>query len=183
MTATRIFVSHSHQNNDFGLRLIGDLRQRLGEDAVWYDASGGLHGGDDWWDMILRELTSRDTFIVILSPDAVASKWVRDEMSIAWRLRNEVGLRIIPVMWQLCERRADYALLQEVSFVAPRPYDAGLAELLALLGVTDESAAHPRRRAPGPARPISSAAGQGNSHGLWTTKLGNDQDEERPAAV
>ncbi|MBA3825069.1 MAG: SUMF1/EgtB/PvdO family nonheme iron enzyme [Ktedonobacterales bacterium] len=136
MTAPRIFVSHSHQNNDFGLRLVGDLRQRLGEDGVWYDVSGGLHGGDEWWDMILRELTSRDTFIVILSPDAMASKWVRDEMSIAWRLRHEVGLTIIPVLWQPCERRADFALLQEVSFMAPRAYDAGLAELFGLLGVS-----------------------------------------------
>jgi hypothetical protein len=56
----RIFVSHSHQDNAFGVRLVQDLRAALGGDeaAVWYDASGGLHGGDEWWRKIVAEITS-----------------------------------------------------------------------------------------------------------------------------
>ena len=43
----RIFVSHSHKDNDFGFKLVQDLRRVLGDEtAVWYDARGGLHGGD-----------------------------------------------------------------------------------------------------------------------------------------
>ncbi len=75
MATPRIFVSHSHMDDAFGQRLIADLRRDLGsEDAVWYDVSGGLHGGDAWWRRIVAEITTRDTFIVVLSPDAVASK-------------------------------------------------------------------------------------------------------------
>jgi hypothetical protein len=44
----RIFESHSQQGNEFGVRLVHELGTALGgrETAVWYDASGGLHGDD-----------------------------------------------------------------------------------------------------------------------------------------
>ena len=46
----RIFISHSHIDNEFGTRLAQDLRRALGdESAVWYDNLGGLHGGDTCW--------------------------------------------------------------------------------------------------------------------------------------
>jgi len=39
----RIFISHSHIDNEFGTRLTQDLRCVLGdENAVWYDVLGGL---------------------------------------------------------------------------------------------------------------------------------------------
>ena len=52
----RIFVSHSHKDNDFGMKLVPDLRQVLADESiVWYDAlsgshGGGLRGGDKWWE-------------------------------------------------------------------------------------------------------------------------------------
>src|SRR5258708_40221716 len=76
-TSHRIFVSHSSKDNEFGVRLVQDLRRKLGsEDAVWYDSHGGLFGGDSWWETIKKELTARHVFMVVLSPDALASKWV-----------------------------------------------------------------------------------------------------------
>ena len=63
----RIFISHSHIDNEFGTRLAQDLSRVLGdESAVWYDVLGGLHGGDTWWEKILEELTARKVFIVCL---------------------------------------------------------------------------------------------------------------------
>ena len=65
----RIFVSHSHLDNDFGTRFAQDLRRALKEEsAVWYDVLGGLHGGETWWEKIVEELTAHDVFIVVLSP-------------------------------------------------------------------------------------------------------------------
>ena len=74
----RIFVSHSHLDNEFGTRLTQDLRRVLGDErAVFYDVLGGLHGGDSWWEKIVEELAARDVFIIVLSPHAMNSKWVR----------------------------------------------------------------------------------------------------------
>lgn len=141
----RIFVSHSHKDDDFGMRLVGDLRAALGDDAaVWYDASGGLRGGDAWWRRIVRELTARPVFIVILSPDALASPWVNDEIDLAWKQKNNsAGKLILPVVCRPCIMREDLTLLQHVSFVPPLRYEDGLADLLAALGLPLGTAAHP----------------------------------------
>lgn len=134
----RIFVSHSHKDNDFGLRLIADLRRDLGsEDAVWYDVSGGLHGGDAWWRKIVAEITAREVFLVVLSPDAVASKWVEDEIDLAWQQKNSAaGKVIIPVLYRDCEVRADLKTRQMISFVpsAGISYSAAYGQLLTALG-------------------------------------------------
>jgi tetratricopeptide (TPR) repeat protein len=145
MDAPSIFVSHSHKDDEFGVRLIADLRARLGEDAVWYDSSGGLHGGDEWWNRIVAEITARSVFIAIFSPDSVNSKWVIDELNIAWANRHRIGTRIIPVIYRPCDLRADWLLLHQVSFIAPRPYDSALAELLQVLDVPLNQVAQPSR--------------------------------------
>lgn len=143
MDTPRIFVSHSHQDNEFGVRLVSGLRERLGEATVWYDSSGGLQGGDEWWNRIVAEITSRDVFIVIFSPDSVNSKWVIDEINIAWALRHRIGTRIIPVLYRPCDLRADWLLLQSVSFVAPRPYESAMLDLLQVLGVPVDQVTQP----------------------------------------
>ncbi len=135
----RIFVSHSNVDNAFGLQLIADLRARLGDDAVWYDQSGGLHGGDDWWREIVAQITARDTFIVVLSPNAVASRWVPKEMGIAYYQNVVLGKHILPILLAPCELTADWQMIQSISFVDyPANYAANLekvAEALHLGGV------------------------------------------------
>src|SRR2546421_6563713 len=117
MTTSRIFVSHSSKDQDFCIRLVEDLRQTLGdESAVWYDSRGGLFGGDTWWSKIMQELKARQVFIVVLSPDAVASKWVNDEINLAWRQRNNIGKLIIPILYRPCEIRDDLDTLQIIHF-------------------------------------------------------------------
>lgn len=135
----RVFISHSHADNDFGVRLAEDLRRALGdEQSVWYDVSGGLHGGDAWWRKIVQEIAARPIFVVVLSPDAMDSRWVNDEIDLAWNLKNTPeGKTIIPVLHRACEPRADLRTRHIVSFLEPRPYAAALAETLAALGVRD----------------------------------------------
>jgi hypothetical protein len=135
----RIFVSHSHKDNDFGVRLVEDLRRALGggDETVWYDASGGLHGGDAWWRTIVAEIKARPVFIVVASPASMASPWVIDEIDLAWKLKNNApgGKLIVPVLYRECELRDDLTTRQFVSFVPPRPYDEALHELLATIGI------------------------------------------------
>jgi hypothetical protein len=158
----RVFVSHSHVDNEFGLRLIADLRRDLGsEDAVWYDVSGGLHGGDAWWRRIVAEITAREVFLVVLSPDAVASKWVEDEIDLAWQQKNKskTGKLIVPVLYRMCNVRADLETRHMVSFIAPKVYGAAYGDLLSALGVTRPSTtASPPRVPVSPDPPQSPAS-------------------------
>jgi hypothetical protein len=145
MTLPRIFVSHSSQDDDFGTRLVENLRSALGgETAVWYDSRGGLRGGDDWWPKIVKELTACNVFIVVLSPDAMASPWVNDEINLAWRQKNSpTRMRIIPVLYRPCQVRPDLLNLQIIRFTT---YEETFQDLLIALGLSVESV-------PAPARP------------------------------
>src|SRR5262245_60589538 len=98
----RIFISHSSADNAFGARLAEDLRRILGDPtAVWYDSVGGLRPGDSWWNAIMTEVAQRPIFLVIWSPDAQQSRWVNDEISLAWQERNSSGGKlIIPLMYR-----------------------------------------------------------------------------------
>lgn len=135
----RIFVSHSHKDNEFGLRLVDDLRRALGgnDEPVWYDASGGLQGGDAWWRTIVAELKARPVFVVIVSPDSMASPWVNDEIDLAWRQKNAPGGKVIvPVISRACDMREDLSMRQSISFVPPIPYEKALEDLLTALGLS-----------------------------------------------
>lgn len=127
----RIFISHSHLDNDFGTKLAQDLRRVLvNEDAVFYDVLGGLHGGERWWNKIVEELTARDVFLIVLSPDSMNSLWVIRELDVAL---NE-NKYIIPLLYRKCDIRADLKILQSISFLSPKPYEAAFQEVLDALG-------------------------------------------------
>jgi hypothetical protein len=137
-SAPRIFISHSSRDSDFGRKLAQDLRSALGnENAVWYDVSGGLQGGQAWWRKIIKEVKERNVFLVILSPDAMESPWVNDEIDLAWRQKNSLaGKLIIPVLYRECDIRDDMKTRQIISFLPPKPYELAFNELLTALGVT-----------------------------------------------
>ncbi|MGO8948986.1 MAG: TIR domain-containing protein [Ktedonobacterales bacterium] len=140
----RVFVSHSHGDNEFGLRLVQDVRHALGgkEESVWYDsAHGGLQGSQHWWKEIQSQLEARTVFVVILSPSSMNSQWVNDEIDIAWDMmhnrHSKKHMPIIPVLYKPCDVRRDLRIMQNVSFLAPRAYDEALSELVATINMTD----------------------------------------------
>jgi hypothetical protein len=84
----------------------------------------------------VQEITVRDTFIVLLSPAAIRSKWVQDEINLAWKLKNTAtGKHIIPVLYQECQVRNDLGTLQTISFLPPKKYELAFSELLIALGL------------------------------------------------
>lgn len=135
-SAHRIFISHSSEDDAFGSQLLRDLRVFFEEeDAVWYDVRG-LNGGDTWWRKIVQEITERDTFIIILSPAAMKSKWVQDEINLAWKQKNTPsGKHIIPLLYQPCQVPDDLDTLQTISFLPPQKYEVAFGELLVALGL------------------------------------------------
>ncbi len=152
--AKRIFVSHSHEDNDFCHRLVRDLRSALhDDDAVWFDAAG-LQGGDPWWSKIREELRTREIFIVILSPAAMDSRWVNDEIDLARYYRNSPGGKtIIPLLYRQCDVRDDLKILHIVSFLPPNGYDSAFARLLLALGIPQSTPS--RQDSPSPHTPPS----------------------------
>jgi hypothetical protein len=97
---TRIFVSHSHHDVEFCRGFVEGLRAHQLD--VWYDehnlGSGVLR------EVIEREMLARDTFLVILSPTALQSPWVRREWHAALDLEDAGQLHIIvPVLAEPCE--------------------------------------------------------------------------------
>jgi len=80
MNVSRIFLSHSHKDNDWCSAFVDELK-RYGVD-VWYDKQS-LYVGAKWLQTIETELEGRDTFLVVLTPNSWASDWVRDEIALA----------------------------------------------------------------------------------------------------
>jgi tetratricopeptide (TPR) repeat protein len=98
--AARIFVSHSSENSAWCHTFVLALRS-AGADA-WYDEHNLGYGG--LMDVIEREIRARPIFIVVLSPHAVASRWVQREMQAAIILQDEQPERIIiPVLAEKCD--------------------------------------------------------------------------------
>lgn len=91
MPQTRIFLSHSTQDNEWCRPLVATLKSS-GFD-VWYDEQG-LTGGTAWVQTLQREVQARDVFIVVLSPEAWASPWVQEEVQLAIATRR----MILPIL-------------------------------------------------------------------------------------
>ena len=125
-----MFISHSVKDNDFGRKLVQDLRRALeSNEAVWFDSEGGLYGGESWWGRIVTVLDKCDVFIIVLSPNSVNSKWVMKELDIA----IVEGKRVVPILFRQCDIRADLRAIQNISFLEPIPYGAAFNNLLQAL--------------------------------------------------
>ncbi|HEX6798289.1 MAG TPA: SUMF1/EgtB/PvdO family nonheme iron enzyme [Ktedonobacterales bacterium] len=93
--APHIFVSHSHSDNAYCRVFVAGLRRELGgsNDVVWYDEHN--LGWGNIRRTIERELERRQHFIAILSPAAVESPWVNDEIDAALGLLREGQMRTV----------------------------------------------------------------------------------------
>jgi hypothetical protein len=90
-SSTRVFVSHSHTDNDYCRAFVNALNAS-GLD-VWYDEHN--LGWGALRQVIERELQSREHFVAILSPTAVASDWVNAEIDAALFLLGKGRLKTL----------------------------------------------------------------------------------------
>ncbi|MEZ4668694.1 MAG: SUMF1/EgtB/PvdO family nonheme iron enzyme [Anaerolineae bacterium] len=77
---SHVFISYSTQNSQYAKLLADKLRQE-GFD-VWIDNSK-LRSSDNWWESIVRALRDCAAVVVIMTPEAKASKWVQREVTLA----------------------------------------------------------------------------------------------------
>lgn len=95
---TRVFISHSTKNAAFVDKLVERLRDHY--IATWY-APRHMPGGY-FVENIEQALRQCDWFLVVLSPDALQSPWVKMEVDAAMsdpRFRN----RVLPVLAETCD--------------------------------------------------------------------------------
>ncbi len=74
---SHIFISYSKQNIDFA-RYLRAMLLDAGF-AVWLDETR-LSPGDDWWDSIEHSIDTCMAVIVVMSPEAKDSRWVKREI-------------------------------------------------------------------------------------------------------
>ena len=86
MPVRKVFISYARQNKPDIEQLVEHLHV-LGYET-WHDAS--LHGGQDWWNEILRRIADCDTFIAVVSRDALSSTACRREFDWAESLHKPV---------------------------------------------------------------------------------------------
>lgn len=91
--ARHIFISYSRTDTTFAT----DIRDKLVSSGhkAWVD-EGGISGGEDWHVRIGAAIGEAKAVVAILSPDALASTWVRRELNYADRM----GRPIFPIIYK-----------------------------------------------------------------------------------
>ena len=88
----KVFISHAYEDREIAKRLARQL-----EDAgleAWDDSS--IMPGDNWAKEISQALTESQAMVVLVSPAALDSEWVRREIEFALGTKEYRG-RLIPV--------------------------------------------------------------------------------------
>jgi hypothetical protein len=89
----RIFLSYAEADRESARKLQRLLARRLNLRVFTTDM---LSAGENWRTKLRRELTQCNIFMVVLSPDAMDSNWVLQELGGAWALEKP----IVPVVSQ-----------------------------------------------------------------------------------
>jgi len=102
VTPTRkVFISYSRQDSLFA----EDLSKRLKKDgiAVWFD-SWEINVGDSIVRRVQEGIMDSDFLVILLSPNAVGSKWVDQELNAA-TIKNieSEGVFVLPVLIKECQ--------------------------------------------------------------------------------
>lgn len=123
----KVFISHSSRDRTFVARLARILEQH--RVSYWYSAAH-IVGARQWHDEIGRALHQCSWFLVVLTPNAIRSEWVKRELMFAL---NEVRYRkrIVPLLCKPCKySRLSWTLpgLELVDFTAD--FENGCRQLL-----------------------------------------------------
>jgi len=91
----RVFVSYASPDRAFAGRLVNDLKAAGAE--VWWDVTGIDEG--DFLDKINEALRQCQWLVLVLTPNAIASKWVKIEVNAAINRREKGLMRgVLPVL-------------------------------------------------------------------------------------
>jgi tetratricopeptide (TPR) repeat protein len=92
---SKFFISHSSQDDAF----VRELQQALGnfDQSMWID-SRELRGGDPIWAKIKQAIDDASAYAIVISTDALQSKWVGKELRYALDVQKQRGKDQFPVI-------------------------------------------------------------------------------------
>jgi hypothetical protein len=132
MIPKEIFLSHSSEDHPFTASVAETIRRH--GIPVWH-APTNLIGAQEWQAEIGLALKRCDWFVVVLSPNAVVSMWVRRELQYALR-QPRFEKRIVPILHRPCDPELLSWVLPAFEFVDFTPsFDEGCSALLRVWGI------------------------------------------------
>ena len=127
-----IFLSHSDRDRGFVVRRAETLRRH--GIPVWYSRTD-IVGAQQWHDEIGSALRRCDWFVLVLSPSAVNSTWVKRELIFALQ-QNRLDDRIVPLMFESCDYTTLSWTLPSMQIIDyTRDFEQGARDLLRVWGV------------------------------------------------
>jgi hypothetical protein len=101
--APRIFISYSHQDEQFKDELVKMLAgmQRRGVIDAWQDLR--IEPGEEWFQAIKQAINECDLALLLISPDFIASRFINDEeLPDLLKRRQQEGMTVIPIIVRDC---------------------------------------------------------------------------------
>ena len=132
MIPEEVFLSHSDNDREFVTHLANVIRNH--GIPAWYSRTD-IVGAQQWHDEIGRALNRCDWFVVILSPNAVESRWVKRELLFALD-QSHFGERIIPLLYRDCDYKKlswTLSIFQMVEFT--KNSNDGFRDLFRIWGI------------------------------------------------
>lgn len=131
MPPREVFLSHSSHDREMAERIAVLLREH---GVPTFYSPTNIVGAQQWQDEILRALQRCDWFVVLISPEATNSMWVKREVAYALsdpRYQNT----IVPLNYRPCDL-GSLAWLKIYQFVDLQgDFPASCRELLRVWGV------------------------------------------------
>jgi hypothetical protein len=109
MTSPSIFLSHNREDKEFVRHLADDLRRA--NVTVWVDEAE-IRIGDSIIEKIEEGLKGSEYLGVVLSPNSVASRWVKEELRAV--LHHQIGGRNFTILPILYIRNVKYLFFLEI---------------------------------------------------------------------
>ncbi|MCB9422150.1 MAG: SUMF1/EgtB/PvdO family nonheme iron enzyme [Ardenticatenaceae bacterium] len=130
----QIFISHAHEDAELAQRLAHDLEAEGW--SIWI-APDSIRPGEKWASAISRGLDESGIFVLLLTPHAVQSRWVRHETDVAVEMEHDGEMRFIPLQVEACRIPALWRAYQRIPFRSG--YKNGLVVLMKALPVERRS--------------------------------------------
>lgn len=127
-----VFLSHASQDRAFVEELVRVLRRH--GIPVWYSETN-IVGAQQWHDEIGAALQRCDWLVLVLSPSAAESVWVKRELLYALQQGRFNG-RIVPLLYKPCAYdRISWTLSQMQMIDFASDFDDGCRALLRVWGI------------------------------------------------